>query len=215
MRAGFGPWSQFRLPALAGAYALLYAAARFDIYKKSKERFTLVRKDQTDDVSYWRLQQENTSKHFPYVFPQMPPRFRRCRRFAQTLFLIEWSCVWLFVVGVIAAIAIMLFRGKEAILEDCIAFPLFLVFLPSVFLCRWLRNMPKFFWRCPRCGQLFPYYAPPLLRGMDELKEADCLYSMEHQCIRYVKAKFCPLIIPSVCPECKCMFFDMADDFSA
>lgn len=171
-------------------------------------------KRNNDDFADWRLQQENTAKPFPYVFPQMPPRFRRYHRLTQTLFLIEWSCVWLFVVGVIVAIASMLFWNKEAILEECIAFPLFLVFLPLAFLCRWLRNMPKFFWRCPRCGQPFPYYAPPLLRGMDELKEADCLYSMEHQRIRYVKTKFCPLLIPSVCPECKCKFFDMADSFS-
>ena len=33
----------------------------------------------TDDIANWRLQQENTSKPFPYVFPQMPPRFRLCR----------------------------------------------------------------------------------------------------------------------------------------
>lgn len=106
----------------------------------------------------------------------------------------------------------MLFRGKEALLENSAAFvliaALFFVLLPLWFLCRWLRNTPKFFWHCPCCG-----YAPPLLRGMDDLKEADCLYSMEHLHIKYVKTKFCPLIIPSICPECKYKFFEIAGDF--
>ena len=60
----------------------------------------------------------------------------------------------------------------------------------------------------------FPYVfpqMPPLLRGMDDLKEADRLHFMESKRIRYVKTSTCPLIIPSVCPECKCRFFDMAD----
>lgn len=46
----------------------------------------------TDDIANWRLQQENTSKPFPYVFPQMPPRFRRCCAFAKAVFLIQWGC---------------------------------------------------------------------------------------------------------------------------
>ena len=46
----------------------------------------------TGDITNWRLQQENTSKPFPYVFPQMPPRFRRCCAFAKAVFLIQWGC---------------------------------------------------------------------------------------------------------------------------
>ena len=30
-----------------------------------------------DDIANWRLQQENTLKPFPYVFPQMPPLDKR------------------------------------------------------------------------------------------------------------------------------------------
>ena len=169
-----------------------------------------------DDVANWKLQQENISKPFSYVFPQMPPQFQRCCGFAKALFLMEWSCTWMLVLGVIVAIAVALFRGKDALLEGGMA-PLtslvFLVLLPLGFLCRWLRNTPKFFWRCPCCGQPFPYYAPPLLRGLDDLKEADCLYSIKHLRIKYVKTRFCPLVVPSVCPECKHKFFDMAGDF--
>ena len=174
-------------------------------------------KKATDDIANWRLQHENMTKPFPCVFPQMPPRFRRCRRFIQTLLLIEWGSVLPFVIGGVVAFGLMLFRGKEALLEDSAAFvliaALFFVLLPFWVLCRWLRNTPKFFGHCPCCGQPFLYYAPPLLRGMDDLKEADCLYSMEYLHIKYVKTKFCPLIIPSICPECKYKFFEIAGDF--
>ena len=70
--------------------------------------------------------------------------------------------------------------------------------------------LPGLFWRCPCCGHPFPYYVPT--RG-DNLKEKECLLDIKGQHIRYAKLKFCPLILPSVCPECKCRFFDMADDF--
>ena len=146
----------------------------------------------------------------------MPPRFRRRSGLAGTLYLMEWGCTWTLVAGFIAAIAAALFRGVDALGEGRPALLtglLFFVLLPLRFLCRWLRNAPKFFWHCPCCGLPFPYYAPPLLRGSDELKEADCLYSMEHLRIRYVKTRFCPLVVPSVCPECKRKFFDIPADF--
>ena len=37
--------------------------------------------------------------------------------------------------------------------------------------------------------------------------------AIEELHIKYAKRKFWPLIIPSVCPECRCKFFEMADDF--
>ena len=171
-----------------------------------------------DDIANWKLQQENMSKPFPYVFPQMPPRFRRYYGFTKVLFLMEWGCIWTVDFGVIMGGAVMLFRGAGAFREGSMALLMGLVLfvpIPLYFLCRWLRNTPKHFWHCPCCGQPFPYYAPPLLRGSDELKEADCLYSMEHLRIKYVKTRFCPLIAPSVCPDCKCKFFDMGGDFPA
>ncbi len=134
--------------------------------------------------------EDDIASPFPYVFPQMPPRFRRCRFLIQTLFWMEWlSYLTIYFTGLIAVLG-MLFLG---------------------FFCRWMRHTPRFFWHCPCCGSPFPYYAPPLLRGMDDLKEADRLHFMESKRIRYVKTSTCPLIIPSVCPECKCRFFDMAD----
>lgn len=169
----------------------------------------------TDDMADWRLQQENKTKPFPYVFPQMPPRFRRCRRFIQTLFLVEWGSYFIIIFVGLMAVLVMLIRGKagfpesQAILFTALAL---VIFLPLGFLCRWLRHTPKFFWHCPCCGQPFPYYAPPLLRGLDELKEADCLYSMKFLRIKYVKTKVCPLIIPSLCPKCRCKFFEMTKE---
>lgn len=169
-----------------------------------------------DDVSDWRLRQENLAEPFPYVYPQMPPRFRRCRAFAGGLFLLEWGAVLTLVLGGAAGGGVMLLRGEAALLEGWAAVCMVLVFfaaLPLYFLSRLLRNTPKFFWRCPCCGLSFPYYAPPL-RGLDTLKEADCVHMMEHLRVRYVKEKFCPLILPSACPECGAKFFDLPDGFS-
>ena len=42
-----------------------------------------------DDFAAYRQQQNNRAAPFSYISPQMPPRFRWCRRFAQALFLIE------------------------------------------------------------------------------------------------------------------------------
>ena len=41
----------------------------------------------------WRLRQENLARPFPYVYPQMPPRLRRCCAFTRTLLLLEWGCL--------------------------------------------------------------------------------------------------------------------------
>lgn len=58
----------------------------------------------------------------------------------------------------------------------------------------------------------FPYYAPSHYSNV--LKESDCLHEMEHLRIPYIKVKLCPLVVPSVCPECKTKFFEMTDDLS-
>lgn len=164
-----------------------------------------------DDMAGWRLRQENQAKPFPYVFPQMPPRFRLCCGFARGLFLLEWGCIWALVLGGSAAVIVMLLRGTDALLEgwpERLLILLFFVLLPLGVLCRFLRHTPGRFWRCPCCGKPFPYYAPPL-RGRDELKREACLYELEQLRIRSVKKRFCPLVVPSVCPACRCKFFDM------
>ena len=33
--------------------------------------------------------------------------------------------------------------------------------------------------------------------------------------IKYVKPKFCPLVVPSLCPECGAKFFRVPEDFPA
>lgn len=165
-----------------------------------------MRKYQADDFALWRMRQENISKPFPYVFPQMPPRFRRGRRFIQTLFLIERvsACVLIFV-GLMGAL-FLFFQETERL--SLIAGMAMILFLFIWLFCRLLRRTPKFFWHCPCCGFPFPYYAPHP-RSSDDLKMADNLYLMERQHIEYVKTKFCPLAIPSVCPKCRRKFFDM------
>ncbi len=175
-------------------------------------------KKPTDDIVNWRLQQENTVKPFPYVFPQMPVWFRRCCVFAKTVFLIQWGCFALFCLCSMVLFVPVIVFGKDVDLSamtDHYPFLVLLVLVMAISLLLFFLGVlfgftPKLFWRCPCCRHPFPYYVPT--RG-DNLKEKDCLMAIEGLHIKYVKPKFCLLIIPSVCPECRCKFFEMADDF--
>lgn len=174
-----------------------------------------------DDMADWRLRQENLAKPSPYVYPQMPPRFRRCRVFMRTLFLLEWSGVILMALSGLILCGVLLACGGEAFdsrLRGSALFALlsagFMLSVPLALACRALRRTPRHFWRCPCCGLALPYYAPPL-RGLDELREADCVYAMEHLRIRYVRPSCCPLILPSECPVCRAKFFGVPEGLSA
>ncbi len=170
-----------------------------------------------DDTASWRLQQKNASKPFPYIFPQMPPRFRRCCALMRAVFLTQWGCFVVFFLGSMALFVPVIVFGMDMELSAMIGNEPFLAFfvvtivisLLLSFLAASLGFTPRFFWRCPCCGYPFPYYVPT--HG-DNLKEKECLLNIEGQHIKYAKLKFCPLVIPSVCPECWCKFFDMADD---
>ena len=171
-----------------------------------------------DDIANWRLQQENKSKPFPYVFPQMPPRFRRCCAFAGAVLLIRWGCCAVLCICSMVLFIPVVIWGRNMEMSAMIENEPFLAFFIAAYAMSLLISFaavplgftPRLFWRCPCCGHPFPYYVPT--RG-DNLKEKECLLDIKGQHIRYAKLKFCPLIIPSVCPECKCKFFDMADDF--
>lgn len=171
-----------------------------------------------DDIANGRLQQENTSKPFPYVFPQMPPRFRLCCVIAKGIFLIQWGCFAIFCLGSMVLFVPLIVFGKDVELSamtDNHPLLAFLILLTAIslllsFLAALFGFSPRLFWRCPCCGHPFPYHVPT--RG-DNLKEKDCLMAIEGLHIKYVKRKFCPLIIPSVCPKCKCKFFEMAGEF--
>ena len=175
----------------------------------------------TDDMADWRLRQENLARPFPYVYPQMPPRLRRCCAFTRTLLLLEWGCLILMALSGAALCGVLLVRGEgafSACWDGSALFALgtaaFVLSIPLGAVCRALRHTPKFFWRCPCCGLPFSYYAPPFL-GMDVLRAADCVYAMKDRRIRYVKPKFCPLVVPSLCPECGAKFFRVPEDFPA
>ena len=169
-------------------------------------------KKATDDFSSWQIQKENMSKPFPYVFPQMPPRFRRCCAFMKTVCLMQWVCIAVSCIcGMVLFIPIVLLGKNMEISAIIKEKPLLAFFLVAVIISLLIFFVavpfgftPKLFWRCPCCRHSFPYYAPT--RG-DNLKEKECLLTIKGQHINYVKLKFCPLIIPSVCPECKCKFF--------
>ena len=177
-----------------------------------------IMKRSCDDIADWRLQQENRSKPFPYVFPQMPPRFRRCCAFAKAVFLIQWGCFAVFCLGSMVMFVPVVVFGKDmewSVMTDhhpllALLILIIAISLPLSFLAVSFGFTPKLFWRCSCCGYPFPYYVPT--RG-DNLKGKECLMAIKGLHIQYAKPKFCPLIIPSVCPECRCKFFDMADDF--
>ena len=147
----------------------------------------------------------------------MPPRFRRCCALAKAVFLIQWGC---FAVSCVCSMVLFIpvviwgrNMGMSAMIENR-PFLAFFIVVAAISLLIFFAAVPfgftpKLFWRCPCCGHPFPYYVPT--RG-DNLKEKECLRNIEWRHIKYVKLKFCPLIIPSVCPECKCKFFEMADD---
>lgn len=162
-----------------------------------------------DDFDEWREQQENASKTFPYVYPQMPPRFQRCCRWFKALFLLEWCGIILLILGgAVGCVLIVVEPQAEQLIDfggtTCAAG----VVLSLT--CRLFRRAPRFFWHCPHCGAAFPYYAPS--HYSDVLKEEDSLHQMDHLRIPYIKIKFCPLVVPSVCPECKSKFFKIPDD---
>lgn len=171
---------------------------------------SLCMRREQDDFTVWKRQQENRATPASFVYPQMPPRFRRCRRFAQALFVVEWGLLLTMFAGLLLGGAVMLFRGIEASWGDLEALITFLMcFVPLLlrFFIRLLRKTAKLFWRCPCCRQPFPYYAPD--GRVDALREKDCYASLRHLRIPYVKTKLCPLVIPSECPSCRRKFFEM------
>ena len=167
-------------------------------------------KREEDDFSAWRQRQKNQAAPFFYVYPQMPPRFRWCRRFAQALFVVEWGACWMFFLGSIPILFLVavvpLLQGKEA---GTLPVNYLLLLLPLRFLARWLRHTTKFFWHCPCCGQPFPYYAPD--GRHEEMREKECYHTLWQLRIGYVKTRLCPLVIPSECPACKRKFFRIED----
>lgn len=85
-----------------------------------------------DDIANWRLQQENTSKPFSYVFPQMPPRFRRCCAFAKAVFLIQWGCFAAFGVCSMVLFIPVVIWGKDMGMSAMIENKPFLAFFIGV-----------------------------------------------------------------------------------
>ena len=165
-----------------------------------------------------RKPMDDMAKPFPYVFPQMPPRFRRCRAFAKAVFLMQWGCFAVFCLCTMVLSVLLIALGGDmegSAVTDRHPFLGFLVPIAAVslllfFLAVPIGFAPRLFWRCPCCGRPFPYYVPT--RG-DKLREKECLMAIRGLHIKYVKRKFCPLVIPSACPGCGCRFFEVDGDF--
>ena len=111
---------------------------------------------------------DDMAKPFPYVFPQMPPRFRRCRAFAKAVFLMQWGCfaVFFFFFMVLSVQLIVLggdlegsaVTGGHPFLGFLV--PVAAVSLLLFFLAVPIGFAPRLFWRCPCRGRPFPYYVP-------------------------------------------------------
>lgn len=71
-----------------------------------------------DDFAVWRRQQENRATPSSYVYPQMPPRFRWCRRFAQTLFVVELGAFFVLCFMGLIAVPIVLIQGEARFLDS-------------------------------------------------------------------------------------------------
>lgn len=162
-----------------------------------------------NDFEAWRELRENETKPFPYVYPQMAPRFRYCCIWLRALFLLEWCGISLMILAGTVGCVLLVVEPQAGQLFDLVG-TAFVAGLVLFLICRLLRHSPRFFWHCPCCGTAFPYYAPS--HYSDVLKESDCLHKMEHLRIPYIRLKFCPLVVPSVCPECRAKFFEMTDD---
>lgn len=105
-------------------------------------------KQEEDDFAAWRGQKENQASPFPYVYPDMPPRFRRSRRFTRALFLLEWVSLLTLIAGLLLEGVVILFRGIEKPMGDREALAaglMLLVLLPLYFLTRWLWHTPRWF----------------------------------------------------------------------
>ena len=159
-------------------------------------------KRETDDLVEWSRGRANRAEPYPYVFPQMPPRFRRCCGLMRALLLLEYGSAALFAVSCLVAVPYVHREAPPPVLSAVV-----LLSVPLAMLFWFLQRIPRFFWRCRCCGQPFPYYAPT--RGGDGWKNKDCLNKLNFKHIPYYRPRLCPLAVPSSCPECGKKFFEM------
>ena len=163
-------------------------------------------KRETDDFTEWSRNRANRAKPYPYVFPQMPPRFRRCCGLMRALLLLEYAFWATFALSCLAAIGPCIRQEAPGPLLSAgilLTVPLAMVFW-------FLLRLPRFFWRCPCCGQPFPYCVPT--RGGHEWRNKDCLNELKFKRIPYHRPRLCPLAFPSSCPECGEKFFEMGKE---
>lgn len=160
-------------------------------------------KYKTDDFTDWHICQAHLREPFPYRYPDLPPRFRLCRAVSRGIFLLQYGSEAALFAGLLAGGVFLYVLRRETsppLLGVVVLLSVFLAFLFTA-----LRFLPRVFWHCPCCKTRFPYYRPA--RGPDFLEEKDCLLAMDHLRIPHHKFRCCPLVFPSVCPECKQKFF--------
>lgn len=162
------------------------------------------RKD--DDFQEWCIQREHRAEPYPCPYPGTPPRLRWRVRAGRGLYVL-WLGSWLLWLGSLLASSPFMVLGWN--LPPA---PLAVLGLIGPFvclLCSLLRRTPRLFWRCPWCGQPFPYYTPG--RG-DTLKNRACLHRLDDLHMFHHKPRLCPLVVPSECPQCRKKYYRPPED---
>lgn len=165
-------------------------------------------KRERDGLQEWYIQREHRAEPYPCAFPETPPRLRRRVRAGRCLYLL-WLGGWALWLGSLLTCAPFWLMGWNAPpwpLEAAgLAGP------PVCLLLSLLRRTPRLFWRCPQCGQPFPYYTPG--RG-DTLKNRACLNRMDDAHLFHHRPRLCPLVVPCECPRCRKKFYRPPEDGS-
>lgn len=155
--------------------------------------------DGNEYLRKWRIQKKNEAQDFVYTFPKLPAFFRVQRAVNRGLILLERLSEAVCILGLIVfGISLDLFDIDQPFLETIISLSIFMAII-----CIILRVIQGFTWRCPYCGKGFPYYGVGRAR---ELKRVEVFQQMK--CLGgYDELRFCSLILPGVCPNCKKKFY--------
>lgn len=163
-----------------------------------------------DDFQAWYVQREHRDEPYPCGGPKGRSPLRWRVRAGQGLYVL-WLGSWVLWLGSLLASSPFFVMGW-----DLPPAPLAAAGLAGPFVClacSLLRRTPRLFWRCPWCGQPFPYYVPA--RGLDKLKNRDSLDQLKDRHIYHCKPPLCPLVAPSECPQCRKKFFRPPDSASS
>lgn len=155
-----------------------------------------------DDMQDWRIQKSHEAEPYPCRYPALLPCLSRRRTAMRTLQILQNTLCAAWFLSLFSCAFFLKLEHPPALLT------LLVLGLPiPLLICLVLRFLPELFWHCPVCKQPFPYYIPGRGLPRDRIRHKDCLEEILNQHIPYDKPKFCPLIVPSECPQCHKKFY--------